>query len=280
MTENNQSEILTETQNNDIEQIIDNLTLFDDDLLSKVFDENIEATQLLLQIIMKRDDIRVIWVKGQDEFKNPIVGGRNIRLDIRAILGDGRQINVEVQRNTEGSHVRRARFHSSMLDSRMLREAQEFKDLKDSYVIFICEHDKFKRGLPVYHIDRYIRETKELFNDGSNIIYVNGKYEGDDDIGRLVHDFKCKKSSDVYYKEFAAGVRHFKETEEGREIMCEAVKKYGDQVAEKARIEAKLELQIANISKLIKKMNLTLEQAMDTLDISEEDRKVIIEKMH
>lgn len=41
-------------------------------------------------------------------------------------------------------HLRRARFHSSMLDSRMLNEGQEFKELKDSYVIFIYKHDKFR----------------------------------------------------------------------------------------------------------------------------------------
>lgn len=47
-------------------------------------------------------------------------------------------------------------------DSKMLKEGQPFKKLKDSYVIFIYRHDKFKKGLPVYHIDRYIRETREI----------------------------------------------------------------------------------------------------------------------
>ena len=70
-------------------------------------------------------------------------------------------MNVEVQRNRKGSHVRRARFHSSMLDSRMLKKNEKFRNLKDFYVIFICEHDKFRKGLPVYHVDRYIRKTGE-----------------------------------------------------------------------------------------------------------------------
>lgn len=73
-----------------------------------------------------------------------------------------------------------------MVDSRMLKKGQEFKD---SYVIFIYKHDKFKKGLPLYHIDRYIRETDELFDDGSHIIYVNGNYKGNDEIGQLMKDF-------------------------------------------------------------------------------------------
>ena len=59
-----------------IEQIIDDMNLFDDDLMSMVFDENIPAAELLLKIILKRDDITVISVVGQREFQNPVVGGR------------------------------------------------------------------------------------------------------------------------------------------------------------------------------------------------------------
>ena len=51
------------------------------------------------------------------------------------------------QINAEGSHVKRARYHSSMMDARMLEEGQEFKEIKDSYVIFIYDHDKFRKGV-------------------------------------------------------------------------------------------------------------------------------------
>ena len=59
---------------------------------------------------------------------------------------------------------------------------------------------------------------------------MNGKYRGDDAVGRLAHDFNCKLSKNMYYKEFAEGVKHFKETEKGREIMCESVEKYADNI--------------------------------------------------
>ena len=48
-----------------VEQIIDDMDLFDDDLMSMVFDSNIPATELLLKIILKQDDITVINVVGQ-----------------------------------------------------------------------------------------------------------------------------------------------------------------------------------------------------------------------
>jgi hypothetical protein len=52
-----------------VDEIIDDMTLFDDDLMSMVFDENIEATELLLKIILNQKDIRVISVTGQKELK-------------------------------------------------------------------------------------------------------------------------------------------------------------------------------------------------------------------
>lgn len=45
-------------------------------------------------------------------------------------------------------------------------------------------------------------------------LYVNGSYQGEDAIGKLMHDFGCKESKDIYYPELAKGVKHFKE--EGR----------------------------------------------------------------
>lgn len=133
-----------------VNELVDKLTLFDDDLMSRVFDNNIEATELMLRIILGRN-INVISVIGQDEIKSHEVGGRNITLDVHAIDVNGDEIDIEVQGNSAGAHIRRARYHSSMVDSKMLDEGQEFRQLKDSYIIFIYKHDKFRKGLPVYH---------------------------------------------------------------------------------------------------------------------------------
>ena len=78
--------------------VVDELTLFDDDLMSRVFDNNIEATDLVLRIILRRK-IKVISAEGQDELKNHEVGGRNITLDVHAIDVDGKEIDIEVQSN-------------------------------------------------------------------------------------------------------------------------------------------------------------------------------------
>ena len=181
----------------EIIDIVRNMTLFDDDLMSMVFDNNIEAADLLLRVILERNDLETIEVTGQRELENPIVGGRNIRLDILAKHSMGKLYDVEVQRDNGGAHIRGARFHSSMIDVRMLKEKQKFKELRDSYVIFITEKDYMMKGLPLYHINRVIEETGENAEDGSHIIYVNGSYRGDDPVGQLMHDFSCGDSEKI-----------------------------------------------------------------------------------
>lgn len=123
----------------------------------------------------------------------------------------------------------------------------------------------------MYHIDRYIRETDELFDDGSRIIYVNGSYKGNDEIGQLMRDFHQTNPENMHYEALAQGVKHFKETEEGREQMCEAVEKYGD--------ERVINAKIVSVQNLIKNTKFTLEQALDALEIQGDERAFITEQL-
>ena len=157
----------------------------------------------------------------------------------------------------------------------MLNESQSFKEIKDSYVIFIYKHDKFRKGLPLYHIDRYVRETKELFNDGSHIIYVNGNYKGDDEIGQLIKDFHQSNPENMYYDALAQGVKHFKETEKGREKMCEAVEEYAKEYAKEYAVKEK----IVSVKNLMENMKLTLDEALNALGIQGEEREIITEQL-
>ncbi len=217
---------------------ISEMCLLDDNLMTLVFDRNIEATELLLNIILQRGDLKVLEVVGQREYKNPMSGGRSITIDIYAVDGNGKVYDVEVQRAPEGADPHRARFHSSMVDTKMLKAGQEFKEIHDSYVIFITASDVMGAGRALYHVNRVIEETGTYFGDGSHIIYVNGSYKDDNDpVGRLMHDFRCLSSADMFYPVLARAVEYFKETEGGREVVCQIF----EDLAEKWVIEEKKE---------------------------------------
>lgn len=297
MTEKLNSSNLRQNPRN-VNELVNELTLFDDDLMSRVFDKNIKATELLLRIILGKK-VKVISVTGQNEMKNHQVGRRNITLDVDAMDENGEEIDIEVQGNSEGAHVRRTRYHSSMVDSRMLKEGQAFRELKDSYVIFIYKHDKFRKGLPLYHVERYVGETNEQFRDGSHIIYVNGNYKGNDEIGQLMQDFREKNPECMHYTELAESVKHFKEKEGGREEMSEIVERYINERVEerveervkecveervkecveervKERVEKEKTISVQN---LMNNMKWTLDQALDALGIKGKERTLITQQL-
>ena len=281
MTEKLNSSNLRQNPRN-VNELVNELTLFDDDLMSRVFDKNIKATELLLRIILGKK-VKVISVTGQNEMKNHQVGGRNITLDVDAMDENGEEIDIEVQGNSEGAHVRRARYHSSMVDSRMLKEGQAFRELKDSYVIFIYKHDKFRKGLPLYHVERYVGETNEQFRDGSHIIYVNGNYKGNDEIGQLMQDFREKNPECMYYTELAESVKHFKEKEGGHEEMSEIVERYINERVEE-RVEERVKECVEkektiSVQNLMNNMKWTLDQALDALGIKGKERTLITQQL-
>ena len=57
--------------------------------------------------------------------------GRSIIIDIYAVDSEGKVYDIEIQRASKGADVHRARFHSSMIDTRMLKERRKFKELHD-----------------------------------------------------------------------------------------------------------------------------------------------------
>lgn len=203
------------------------LRLIDDDFMTKVFDGHNESIELVLQIILEKPDLKVTNVHTQVFVENILK--RSVRLDVVASDSKGRKYNVEIQRADKGAGRKRARYNSSMMDNNVLDKGGDFDELPETYVIFITEKDVLKAGFPVYHIERWIEETKELFNDDEHILYVNGAYRDDTPIGKLMYDFSCTQAEDMNYPVLADRVRYFKETEEGREIMCKAIEELANE---------------------------------------------------
>lgn len=208
---------IIEQKREEILQRIKSMSLLEDDFMTKCFEDNYEAVELVLRIVLDKPDIRVEKVITQYSMKN--IKGHSLRLDIYATDSSGKKYNVEVQRADNGAGAKRARYHSSLIDSNILLTGFEFEELADTYVIFITENDVIGRNRPIYHVDRYIKETEEYFNDGSHIIYVNASYKDDTDLGKLMHDFCCTNPDDMNYEILSTTARYYKENKEGLYVM-------------------------------------------------------------
>ena len=197
--------------------ILKNLTLMSDVFMRNVFKER-ECTEYVLQVIMGRKDMKITDQVLQKDYKN--LQGRSAILDCVAQDGDGRQFDVEIQQDTEGASPKRARYHSGLMDMNTLKNGEDFDRLPETYVIFITRDDVLGYDLPIYHIERKIKEVEGAFQDEAYIIYVNSGKQEDTELGRLMHDFHCKDAEQMNSEILARRVCELKETQEGVEFMC------------------------------------------------------------
>ena len=216
---------------------IKKLRLIDDELMTVVFSGDKKVTELLIRILLNRNDLRVTKSMTQEQKHN--LFGHSVTLDIVAEDIFKTEYNIEIQRADKGAVARRIRYHQAMIDSHTLKKQEDFDKLPNLYIIFILEHDMFEMGEPVYFVNKTLNAIDEegnnlLFDDGCNIMYVNGEYKGDDSLGKLMHDFSTPDADEMYYTELAERVRFYKQNETGVKMASKIVEEYGNDRAAEA----------------------------------------------
>ena len=237
--------------------------LLDDDFMTKVF-EDIQCAELLLRIILNDEGIRVLEAHSQRGIKN--LQGRSVKLDILAVDSHNRVFNVEVQRSDKGAGAKRARYNSALIDANVTEPGDLYEALNETFVIFITENDVMKADLPIYHIDRVVKETGKLFKDEAYIIYVNSQIKDETKLGRLMHDFSCTDAKDMYNKVLADRVRYFKEDERGVEIMCREMEIMRNQAHEEGIEKGRIMQLIKQVCVKMQKFSSAEEVANDLVE--------------
>ena len=216
--------------------------LMDDTFMSKCLENAPECIELMLRIILGKKDLKV--VKSQTEYPIKSLHGRGVRFDVFARDSKGREYDIEIQRSNEGAEPKRARYNSALMDANALKSGEDVGKLRDTYVIFITENDVMGDGRDAYSYLRTEEHSGKRLHDGTHIIYVNGATRSTSDIGRLVHDLQCRDVSEMYFDVLKRQVGQFKNSEEGRHEMCEAM--------ERIKERGKRETMIATAKRMLK----------------------------
>ena len=251
---------------------IKQLKIMDDDFARIVFKDIQSSVEVLKSIGIIDDDDEVTHHETQYDIKNP--NQRSIVLDIYVVT-DNKHIDIEVENSKSRATEKRGRLHVSEIDVHLSFPNEDFEKLPDVIVVFLCSFDPFNESLPVYTVTRRIEETNKIFDDGTRIIYVNGTYEGDDKIGRLVHDLKCSDPSLMYNEILKRRVQYFKETKGGIETMCEIweeIKAKGIlEGLAKGEENGKYNSNVKSLENVMKKLNVSLKEAMDIIGLDESE---------
>ena len=240
--------------------------LMDDDFMSKCLENAPECIELMLRIILGKKDLKVI--KAQTEYPIKSLQGRGVRFDVFARDSKGREYDIEIQRANDGAEPKRARYNSALMDANALKSGEDVGKLRDTYVIFITENDVMRRGKDTYSYQRREDDTGECLGDGTHIIYVNGATRSTTEIGRLVHDLLCSDATEMYFDVLRKQVSQFKNSEEGRFVMCKAMEELGARREARGKREGKREAMLAMAKRLLANGKLMLKEIAECTGLS------------
>ena len=195
-------------------ELLEDMCLMDDALFSKCFSEDTACTKLILDIILGRNDLTVTEVHTQRWIQN--IHGHSVKLDIAARDAEGNLYDIEIQRTSDDSIRKRARFYSAMIDADCHGKGVGYDKLPESYVIFISDGDAIGNGQALYEVERIIKGTDDPYADGTHIIHVSASLaDSDTELGRLMHDLKCADPEKMHYNVLRERTRFFKNEKEG-----------------------------------------------------------------
>ena len=174
--------------NNFIYQIksVDNLTFTDDGMFQAVMhnpDICAEVVERLLHIKVNHIDYPEL-----EKTIAPYYSSKGIRLDVY-LKDSNKVIDVEIQNYRMDTPGKRTRYYQSMIDIDSLMKGQDYSELKESYILFICKDDPFKDsnnkyyGLPCYTFKNICKENSAVNLDDKTVkvLYNASAYEQEKD---------------------------------------------------------------------------------------------------
>ena len=135
-----------------------------DDVFFEVLAANTAVCQEILSTILEDKGLVVENAVVQSSIRN--LYGRSVRLDCLCTLGNGKKVNIEVQRSDNDNHFKRVRYNESVVTAKETNAGDTFDSITDLIVVYISEFDFIKGGKTTYHVDKIIRETGETVEDG------------------------------------------------------------------------------------------------------------------
>jgi ferredoxin len=136
----------------------------------------------------------------------------------------------------------------------------KFKNVPDVCIVFISKFDIFKGKSPIYHVDRVVRETGAVVDNGFEEIYVNTKVRNGSDVSELMRIFVEDNAYSTRFPKTSEIKRRYKIVDGGGD-MGSAIERF--------KQEGRMEV----FAKLLEKNLISYSEAADMADMTEEDFK-------
>ncbi|MBR0204913.1 MAG: Rpn family recombination-promoting nuclease/putative transposase [Synergistaceae bacterium] len=209
-----------------IEERWENLTLANDFMFSTVMSDEALCTEMMRRIL---PDIEIEYISIPEAQKTlrGALESKSVRFDLYTKSDDGKIYDIEIQTTNNKDLPRRSRAYHILMGDDVLRrsrgKSKRYRDIPDSYVIFICMFDPFELGRYIYTFKNICSEAKGLdLGDGAFTIFLNAKGK----TGKISKKLKAfldflrgkETPGDAFIEELAKRLRFAKLDPEGRRI--------------------------------------------------------------
>lgn len=265
----------------------EDLTIQDDYMFKLIM--NIKPICLKLLQGILRMEIKDIHYLETEKSMDARYQGKGIRMDVYVRDDAATIYNIEMQvRMLEGTSLfKRTRYYQSMIDADLLAAGADYDDLNKTIIIFICPFDPFGEGRHIYTFENICLEnTKCKLQDGTTKIFLNTKgtmTDVDESVKAFLDYVNGIVGEDPLVREMDEMIRRIKrENEERVSYMTFAMKmmeerKEGFREGERQGFtnglaEGKAEGVAFSISNMMKNLGVSVEKAMDILQIPADER--------
>ena len=155
---------------------IDELTFTDDYMFGAVM-RNPEICKSILETLLNIQIEKLEYPELQKSIST-YYESKGVRLDVYVKDSD-KVFDIEVQNDSAISLPKRMRYYQSMVDMDSLLKGQDYSELKESFIIFICNFDPFHQDLPCYTFKNLCIQDKnlELCDETTKIIFNSTAYD-------------------------------------------------------------------------------------------------------
>ena len=203
----------------ELTSIWESLGIANDFMFGKIM-QDAELCKELLQRILPDLEIDHIEYPEAQKGIRPDVDAKSVRLDVYVRDGKGTVYDIEMQVADTKELPKRSRYYQSMIDLQMIDKGQHYKELKPSYIIFICPFDLFGKGRHLYTFENICKEdTSVSLKDGAARIFLNADSSQDDvsqELKAFLDYVAGKESEDDFVQRLAEAVKQARRNREWR----------------------------------------------------------------
>lgn len=124
---------------------------------------NEELCRELLEVVLDAPVSNIEYIIAENDIR-PTLTNHGVRLDAY-VKTENEVCNIEMQTVKRAKLGRRLRFYQGAMDTLALRRGEHYGNLPPCYIVFICLHDPFNAGLPVYTLNVKCQENTSVKTD-------------------------------------------------------------------------------------------------------------------